>query len=124
MDINGIRRRNYETLMERFKARPEEQGMPVHGLLTRFAKHAGVSVRYLSHINNDRKNIGSSVARQLEAGFNLPIGWLDNDHEAEIESASDTEKEFAATALRLFRESPVDAQAMLMRYMMERINKK
>ena len=123
MDINGIRLRNYRVLLLEFRARPDQAALPEHGLLTRFAAAAGVSPRYLSHINNGRKNIGDTVARQLESGFALPHGWMDNDHDPELTDEG-PEKEFLNAARQLYRESPLEAQAMLMRYMMERMQGK
>lgn len=77
MDNTGIRLRNYRALLCEFKARPGEKGLSNHGMLTRFAKAGAVNVRYLSHINSGRKNIGDTFARQLERGFGKPHGWLD-----------------------------------------------
>ena len=121
--INSTRLRNYKSLLVQFRSRPDQAGLPEHGLLTRFANHAGVSVRYLSHINNGRKNIGEAVSRQLEAGMELPEGWMDAQHDG-ANGMSTAELDFSETALELFRESPADAQAMLMRYMLERIRVK
>lgn len=122
MDINEIRMRNYKALLLQFRARPEEASLAQHGMFTRFADHAGVSARYLSHINNGRKNIGEDLSRQLEAGFGLPHGWMDNDHEAENMVTDDAERQFLATAMKVFRVSPLEAQSVLLRYMAERMD--
>ncbi len=123
MEIHEIRKQNYRALLQQFRARAEEVNLPEHGLLKRFAEHVGVSARYLSHINNDRKRIGVTLARQLEAGLGLGRGWLDTHH-TDAAQPSDGETEFLSVALRLFRESPADAQAMLMHYMLARIEAK
>ena len=122
MEISEIRMRNYKSLLLMFRDRPDQAGLPEHGLFTRFADKAGVSARYLSHINNDRKNIGTATARRMEAGFGLPVGWMDNDHEGNSDTLTAAEREHVATSLKLFRESPVEAQAVLMQYMMGRLN--
>lgn len=119
MDINGIRLNNYRTLLLQFRAK-EDKTLPEHGLLTRFAEAAGVSARYLSHINNGRKNIGDGLARQMETAFSLRHGWMDNTHEAVSEGAPDAERQFINAATALYRESPVEAQAMLLQYMLGR----
>jgi len=124
MDIHGIRLKRYNQLLREFKARPDQQGLANHGLLTRFAGHGGVSVRYLSHINNGRKNIGDALARQLEVGFGKPHGWLDNDADLQVSLISDAETDFSALALRLFRESPTEVQNLLMRYMLDKLDSK
>jgi hypothetical protein len=81
VNINGIRLRNYNKLLREFAKSPGEAGNESRGLLTRFGEHGKVSMRYLSHINNGRKNIGDTLARQLEKGFDKLHGWLDNmDH--------------------------------------------
>lgn len=123
MEIHEIRKQNYRALLRQFRARTEEVNLPEHGMLKRFAEHAGVSARYLSHINNDRKHIGVTLARRMEVGLGLSRGWLDIHH-ADAVQPSDGETEFLSVAQRLFRESPSDAQAMLMRYMLSRIEAK
>ena len=124
MDINGIRLENYKRLLAEFQQRPDQAGLLNHGLIKRFAEHTGLSAKYLSHINNDRKNIGEAVARQMEAAFNKVHGWLDNLHDATLESAIQPEKELITTVLGLFRESPIEVQNLLMRYMREKIEAK
>lgn len=84
MDINGIRLKQYNKLLREFMRRPEQAMLPNHGMLLRFAVHSGVSARYLSHINNGRKNIGDATARQLEKGNGKPFGWLDADSDAPV----------------------------------------
>ena len=121
MEISEIRMRNYKSLLLMFRDRPDQAGLPEHGLFTRFAEKAGVSARYLSHINNDRKNIGTATARRMEEGFNLPVGWMDNDHEGNSDTLTAAEREHVATSLKLFRESPIEAQAVLMQYMLGRL---
>jgi len=77
MDIHDIRRANYKQLLDEFRSTSDESRLPVHGALKRFAEHADVSARYLSHINNSRKRIGNKLARQLERGCAKSLGWLD-----------------------------------------------
>ena len=120
MDIYTIRLANYKTLLLQFRSRKDEKDQPEYGLLTRFADACGVNARYLSHINNGRKNIGEALARQLEVGMKVPHGWMDREHNAAAAPAGDGEQEFIEMATRLYRKSPVKAQAMLLRYMLER----
>lgn len=88
MDINGIRLQNYNLLLRMFRDRPDQAGLPAHGLLKRFAEHVSVSPRYLSHINNGRKNIGDALARRLETESGKPFGWMDRVNiESEIDAA-------------------------------------
>lgn len=113
--------RNYAELMRRFRERGLDRGEPERGSLSRFGKHAGVSPRYLSHVNNGRKHLGDESCRKIEAAFGLPPGWMDHDHVVGAVPDSQPEREFLELALRLFRESPVDAQAALLRYMADRL---
>lgn len=118
MDTNGIRLGNYRTLLLQFRARPDQEGLLEHGLLTRFAKVSGISPQYLSHIINGRKNIGQTVARRLESGLGMPHGWMDNDHATAAKSALNPEAEFLSAMKEIYREFPLEAQAMLVRFLM------
>ncbi|MFZ4623864.1 MAG: helix-turn-helix domain-containing protein [Rhodoferax sp.] len=121
MDVNGMRMKNYKRLLREFQESPGQAELPHHGLIKRFSERVGVSDRYLSHINNGRKDIGAKTARSIENGFDKPHGWLDNDNDAPLQSESDTEKEIIATVISLYRENPDGVHQMLMRYMREKI---
>lgn len=75
-----IRMANYQRLLREFAGLPQEAGKPEHGLFSRFADYVGVNVRYLSHINNGRKNIGDAFARQLERGMDKQENWMDREN--------------------------------------------
>lgn len=120
MDNIGIRLQNYRALLCEFTTRNDQIGLSNHGALTRFAKAGGLSARYLSHVNNGRKNIGNALARQLECGFGKPHGWLDQAvHNAanSQNTQSANQSDFLAAASVLFRQSPVEVQSLLMRFM-------
>lgn len=121
MDINQVRLQNYRVLIEQFKNKEAARGEPERGYLNRFGAFVGISPRYLSHINNGRKNVGDATARQIEHAFKLPHGWMDHDHLAGPVAGSKAEREYVELALRLFRESPLDAQSVLLRYMSDRL---
>jgi hypothetical protein len=116
-----IRMENYRLLLIEFRNSPEQAGQPEHGLITRFAAKGNVSARYLSHINNGRKNIGEDLARRLEIGFAKPIGWMDNPHHIGSEPFMDGEEQFIRAATAIYRTSPVEAQAALLKYMVGRL---
>lgn len=116
MDVNGIRLRNYKRQLLAFRDRPDQAGLPEHGLLKRFSEAAGVSPRYLSHVNNGRKNIGADLARRMEVGLGLPHGYLDREEPGNAGLTVD-EREFYDVMVRLYQENPVEMQALLMRYM-------
>lgn len=123
-DMHDIRRSNLETLMERFKewvwARfPSE---PERGMMTRFSNTCGVSPRYMSHIRNGRKEIGTKTARDIEAGVrglgkefaDIVDNWMDNDHELLI-ACNAAEKGL----LLSFRAMPEKAQEAVNKALME-----
>lgn len=120
-DVNDVRLRNYKALMLRFRQKEAERGEPERGLLNRFGRFVGISPRYLSHVNNGRKAIGARTARQIETAFGVPMGWMDHDHMAGPAPSSRSEREYLELALRLFRQSPVEAQSLLLRYVAERM---
>lgn len=121
MDVNEIRLRNYKVLLAQFRDRGLDRGEPERGVLNRFGEFSGVSPRYLSHVNNGRKQLGGDVCRRIEEAFRLPHGWMDNDHLGGPGAGTRSEREFLELALKLFRESPVDAQSVLLRYMADRM---
>lgn len=121
MDVNEIRMRNYKALMLQFRNKELDRGEPERGLLNRFGQHTGVSPRYLSHVNNGRKHLGADTCRRMEEAFRLPHGWMDQDHLGGSAPGTRAEREYLELALKLFRESPVEAQAVLLRYMSDRM---
>lgn len=122
MDVNEVRSRNYKALMQQFRNRELDRGEPERGLLNRFGEYTGVSPRYLSHVNNERKHLGAETCRRMEKAFRLPHGWMDHDHLGGSPApGTRAEREYLELALKLFRESPVDAQAVLLRYMSDRM---
>lgn len=122
MDVTEIRLRNYRTLFEQFKLRDErEHGGAVRGTLRRFGEFIGINGRYLSHVSNGRRTIGNDTARKLELAFNLPHGWVDQDHVGGTQLQSNAEREFIELALRLFRASPIEAQSVLLRFAADRL---
>lgn len=121
MDVNEVRLRNYKTLMQQFRNKELERGEPERGVLNRFGEHVGISPRYLSHINNGRKHVGAETCRRIEQAFRLPHGWMDHDHLGGGASNTRAEREYLELALKLFRESPIEAQGVLLRYMSDRM---
>ncbi|MEN9885505.1 MAG: hypothetical protein RL758_83 [Pseudomonadota bacterium] len=121
MDVNEIRMRNYTILMQQFRTRELDSGEPERGLLNRFGEFTGVSPRYLSHVNNSRKHLGPETCRRMEQAFKLPHGWMDHDHLGSPAPGTRAEREYLELALKLFRESPLEAQSVLLRYMGERM---
>lgn len=127
MDIYAIRQINYKKLLTDFAEKMRREQGTDYGVLDRFGKFADVSPRYLSHVNMGRKNLGDDVSRKFEEAHQLPHGWMDQQHDLSVVvtlGASNPEKEFLRLALSVYRMAPLEAQAMLMRFMVERINSK
>ena len=120
-DVSVMRFRNYKALMLQFRQQEAARGEPERGLLNRFGAFVGISPRYLSHLNNGRKAVGAQTARQMEKAFGLPEGWMDHDHIGGSATSSRAEREFLELALQLYRQSPVEAQSLLLRYVADRI---
>jgi hypothetical protein len=121
MDINEIRMRNYKLLMQQYRSKELDRGEPERGLLNRFGDFTEISPRYLSHVNNGRKHLGAETCRRMEQAFKLPHGWMDHDHLGSPAPGTRAEREYLELALKLFRESPLEAQGVLLRYMSDRM---
>ena len=122
MDVSDIRSRNFKDLYAKFKQ--DHADLPDHGMIKAFAEHLGMSQAYLSHLHTLRKNIGARTARKIEAQLSLPAGYMDSLHTNKAFNASAAEKEYLHTALALYRASPVEAQAMMLKAVMNRATKK
>lgn len=119
--IRDIRYANFRALLTRFEEKCSREGTPVYALLKQFGEFTGVSARYLSHLNNRRKAVGDLSAATLEKAFGLPLGWMDVDHSRE--AANLGEQQFLAQAQQLYRENPTEAQALMIRYLSDRLFK-
>jgi hypothetical protein len=112
MNSSQIRHKNFNKLFDDYIACHPNQ--PRRGMLKQFAQHLKLSERYLSHIKCQRKNIGNSIARTVEAALGLPHGWMDREHDAPQMQVNDQEKLFIETALILFRAQPDHARELML----------
>lgn len=113
-----IRHENFMQLFRKF--REQHPKLPQRGMLKMFAERVELSDRYLSHIKTGRKNIGASIARQIEKRLRLPVGWMDNPH-TQTEPADELERNFVDTALALYRSAPAEARAMMLEFLKKRL---
>ncbi len=125
VDNAQIRHRNFMASFQRFKdANPD---LPERGMLKLFAERIGFSDRYLSHIKCNRKNIGSNVARTIEAALGLQHGWMDREHAGEgkefLQDApgDNAERMFLETAKTLYRADPEGTSRALMELLRKRL---
>jgi transcriptional regulator with XRE-family HTH domain len=121
MDTAHIRHNNFMLLYRKFIE--DNSHLPQRGMLKLFAERLDLSDRYLSHLKNNRKNIGSNVARHIEQKLKLPHGWLDNLHTEKQSPTDAAEAQFVNTALALYRANPVEAQAMMLEFLQRRLSK-
>lgn len=126
MDIHAIRLQNFRALFLRFANSPDEAGKPEYGRFKRFCEAGNLNTRYVSHVSNGRKNIGTELCRTIERGFDLPHGWMDqrHDQEAASQAASEDERDFIELALRLYRENPLRTQRALTRLVLDAVKTK
>ena len=94
--------------------------LPARGMLKLFAEKLELSDRYLSHLKNNRKNIGAGIARQSESRLRLPHGWMDNQH-SQVEPSNELERNFMETALALYRSAPNEAREMMLEFLKRRL---
>jgi len=120
MDIYDIRFGNYKKLLAEFEEKEMRNGVAQHGVYKRFAIFVGISPAYISHLNSRIKGIGDQSAAQMEAAFKKPKGWMDTDHSSGVGALGLAEAEYVKLALKLFRESPLEAQTLLIRHLADR----
>ena len=72
-----IRYQRFDELMDFVQSDREEKGLPKRGQVKDLADRCGLSERYVSHIVNHRKPIGTRTARALEKGMGKPTNWMD-----------------------------------------------
>ncbi len=121
MDINDIRITNYQQLLNEFRGRSDQLGKSDHGLIKRFAEHAGLSAQYLSHINSGRKQIGDVVARKMESGCSKVYGWLDEFHGSESEGVNPAERAFVSKVTQLYRKYPQEMHDLVESFMLNKL---
>jgi plasmid maintenance system antidote protein VapI len=112
--IDAVRMRNFREVFGRFRCRADEQELPDHGSQTRFAAFVGTSAAYVSHLVNERKDVGAQLARKIETAFHLPRGWMDNDNPEGL--SAQHERDAIAAFRALYRVNPLGVMAELLRY--------
>lgn len=127
MDTAQIRHNNFMQLFRKF--REAHSDLPDRGMLKLFAEKLELSDRYISHLKNNRKNIGANTARHIERRLKLPHGWLDNIHDRQSgqpteQTANEAERQFVDTALAIYRANPVEAQRMMLEFLQAKLKRR
>lgn len=123
--VSSIRKRNLMWLRTKFQEDQQRKfpDEPDLGMDKAFAERIGLNPKYFGHIKNNRRNVGNALAREVEAQFSLPIGWMDAPH-ADTLGSTPAEEEVVGAVLALFRERPDDARRVLMRALADTMSKK
>jgi hypothetical protein len=86
-DIADIRLINTIALFNEFKSTTVvgPAGDELKGLDTCFAEQLRISASYWSQLKSRNRQIGETLARQFEAHFDKPHGWLDQKRSLPLE---------------------------------------
>lgn len=97
----------------------------LRGLERRFAERLQILPSYWSQIKARSRQIGERLARQFEAAFHKPVGWLDQPHGAATQAAAtadaatsspqdDDERFMVGLVLTYYRRHPQRARERLL----------
>ncbi len=106
-DIARVRFSNTSHLLDEF-ARSRSAIEELRGIETQFATYLGITKNYWSALKSGKRHIGATLARQFEAKFDKPVGWLDREHvrSARIVPASDAEWFLTSLLVTAYRNNP------------------
>ncbi len=100
INITVNRRRSVLALFQTYVEEAVGKGASPKGLEQAFAARLEISPSMWSQIKSSRP-IGDKLARQIEQHGNKPVGWLDEEREAQ--GLSLAEQQFVALALKAWR---------------------
>ncbi len=100
INITVNRRRSVLALFQAYAEDAIAKGVPPKGLEQTFAARLEISPSMWSQIKSSRP-IGDKLARQIERHADKPMGWLDEERQAE--GLSSAERQFLALALKAWR---------------------
>jgi len=117
MDAYEVRYRNLRMLIEQMEKEAGRGGYARAGGLAMLAERLGKQQAQVNHFASDKrvKNIGPKIAREIDAAFGHPAGWLDQPHW--IDEAAEPVSNHDATVTHIprsaFRRVPVVGTASL-----------
>lgn len=118
MDINQIRKKNFDALLKEFQDRMEARGLKFR--LVDFAEAYGLAPKHASNMKGGHRGIGDDVARRMEERHEppLPLGWMDTLHESRV---TDPKEEALIDLIRyLYKENPEDVYRAISRMMRDK----
>lgn len=95
MDIQEIRRKNLENLLEGFHT------------IREFADATGSAPAHISQMKNGVRVMGTAVARRIEHAMGKPRGWMDQSH-LEDETPEDYISDEAKDLAKVFATQPAE----------------
>jgi hypothetical protein len=109
-NITVTRRQNALMLFQAYAEKALASGAPPKGLEQAFAASLEISPSMWSQIKSSRP-IGDKLARQIEQHCGRPVGWMDEEREAE--GLSQAEQQFLALALKAWRSTNSEGRKAL-----------
>ncbi|MGH6624314.1 MAG: hypothetical protein ACREBN_10095 [Burkholderiaceae bacterium] len=124
-DIADIRLANTLALFDEFVRSTVvgRTGQELKGLEARFAERLQIAPSYWSQLKSRNRQIGETLARQFEAHFQRPHGWLDESHDAAVRSPSpagaenDDERFLVQMLLTCYRMNPSGVKQRMLELM-------
>lgn len=117
MDAYEVRYRNLRMLIEQMEKEAGRGGYARAGGLAMLADKLGKQQAQVNHFASDKrvKNIGPKIAREIDAAFGYPSGWLDQPHwdDQPTEQVSQSDATTAHIPRSAFRRVPVVGTASL-----------
>jgi hypothetical protein len=110
INLTVNRRRSALALFQAYAEDAIAKGAPPKGLEQTFAAHLEISPSMWSQIKSSRP-IGDKLARQIERHAGKPVGWLDEERQAE--GLSSAEQQFLALALKAWRAASSEGRKAL-----------
>lgn len=124
-DIADVRLANTLALFDEFVRSTVvgPAGQELKGLEARFAERLQISPSYWSQLKSRNRQIGETLARQFEAHFQRPHGWLDESHAASSRAPArsgaenDDERFLVQMLLTCYRMNPAGVKQRMLELM-------
>ena len=119
MEVNQIRRANLLALFKAFVEAhlTEDASKSIAGLDRAFAAAIEVHNTAFSGLKSGARQLGPTMARQIEAKLHKPKGWMDIDHGNSPVSEEAEEQAFLKLCRRAYRKAEQDQRNQLLEVM-------
>lgn len=124
-DIADVRLANTLALFDEFVRSTVvgPAGQELKGLEARFAERLQIAPSYWSQLKSRNRQIGETLARQFEAHFRRPHGWLDESHapasraSSPVTAQNDDERFLVQMLLTCYRMNPTGVKQRMLELM-------